>query len=227
MIKHMAPSDTNDVPKTRAKHLAPEKVTPTERRQSHGRDDSRVSALRGEAHLDAGEEERRMKAIGLVVIMTVVMVPLLVDAGQKAGKKPAEKPKVESKEESGLHRFFLDYAVMDHSLKGDQGETEKLMALLQADQENDTQTAKCLAGFWHQRAIQHCDAWVQKSIKRHIQALPEQASEKQKDAVMTKVWKDVEPCLHSYYYDHWEEINQTIRNRYETARREDHEKRKQ
>jgi hypothetical protein len=153
------------------------------------------------------------------------MFPEDVFAGGKAGNKATNKPKAGGKAEGGIPRFFLHYAVVQDSLKGGHGEWVKLITLSKWDLERETQTATHLVHFWHHRAMRHCDTWLQESIKLHYRTLPEKASESQRKAVMEKVWDDIDPCLESYYYDHWEELNQTIRNQYETATGADRQQR--
>jgi len=100
--------------------------------------------------------------------------------------------------------FYLDYAVVQHSLKGDQGLFEELMEIAKNN------PSDVLANFWWGRALHHCDALMKETIQDHLQRTPN----RNKDDMAADITKQTAPCRHSYYVDHWDEINRMIRTQY-------------
>jgi hypothetical protein len=92
--------------------------------------------------------------------------------------------------------FFVDYTQVKNRLKGGKGLGTELIAVNEAD------LTGVLAKFWMQRALDHCKAviWPGESVY--------------------KVLEDTEPCRHSYYVDHWDEINQMIRAQYQALKKQ-------
>jgi len=101
--------------------------------------------------------------------------------------------------------FYIDYAVVQRDLKGNQGLHEELMEIAAED------TLNTLGNFWFQRAAHHCDAQVKEAIKVEVRRTPKR---KEKD-MLTDVWDKTAPCRYSYYVDHWDEINQMIQTQYQ------------
>jgi hypothetical protein len=92
--------------------------------------------------------------------------------------------------------FFVEYTKVKHHLKGGQGLAAELKAVNGADVNG------ILAKFWMQRALDHCQTVIS----------PGQTT--------SAMIQDTEPCRHNYYFDHWDEINQMIRSRYQALKKQ-------
>ena len=107
--------------------------------------------------------------------------------------------------EKGQPRFYLDYAVVQHSLMGDKGLHHEFMDLAKLDR----QGADFIAEFWLEKAARECRTILregsQEMVKKYI-------SEKE-------FTQQVEMCFYGVYYEKWEAINLTISNRLAVAKK--------
>lgn len=115
-------------------------------------------------------------------------------------------------ETKGLHRFYLDYAVVKHSLKNDEGLNE-LMALAKLDQK----AADFLAEFWWIKAKKECISFVKEMNKLYADKIATATSQPEKEQLKEQAMREADQCFYGVYYDHWNEINQMIKKQYERA----------
>jgi hypothetical protein len=118
-------------------------------------------------------------------------------------------PNRESAGERNFHMFYLDYAVVKHSLKGDQGLVDELMEIAK------NSPSDVLANFWWERALRHCEARLREAINVEVRRTPMRQEEDMRHEVLEKT----APCRYSYYVDHWDEINQMIRTQYNALKK--------
>jgi hypothetical protein len=112
--------------------------------------------------------------------------------------------------EAGLPRFFLDYAIVNHSLKNDEGAFNELMDLAKLDQKS----ADFIAEFWWGKANSYCDDYVDKLIRQYSAKITPKTSEREKIEITEAAKKEADQCFYGFYYDQWDEINKMIREKY-------------
>ena len=120
---------------------------------------------------------------------------------------------VSSEETKGLHRFYLDYAVVEHSLKNDKGLFKELMALAKLDRN----AADFLAEFWWTKAKTACNSFVKEVVERYSGMVTPETSQPELDQLEKQVKQESNHCFYGVYYDHWDEINQMIKQRYQES----------
>lgn len=116
----------------------------------------------------------------------------------------------------GLHRFFLDYAIVKHSLRNDQGVFEELMALNRLD----PRAANFLADFWWSKSRRECSAFANEVAERYARRGTSTMPEAEKDRLVKQAREEIDQCRYGVYYDHWDEINRMIMQRYESVLRQ-------
>jgi len=115
---------------------------------------------------------------------------------------------VVSAEEPSIPRFYADYAVVQHNLKNDQGLFGQLMEFAKAY----PREANFIADFWWGRAKKECSTTFSEVAKRYAKApskSPTERAKLEKDAM-----KEADQCIYGVYYDHWDEINKMIEQRF-------------
>lgn len=117
-------------------------------------------------------------------------------------------------EERTIPRFFLDYAVVEHSLKNDKGYSMELLELYK----KAPHSAIFIADFWHQKALKECEESIRTNARRCSQKIALNMTEEEKDKVMEPAEKAARQCFYSFYYDNWDEINKTIVNKLKAAK---------
>jgi hypothetical protein len=123
---------------------------------------------------------------------------------------PAQSNNKNSKEqEIYMPRFFLDYAVVDHSLKNDKGYSNELLKLW----EKNPHSAIFLGEFWHQKAYNACRESIRENIDHCVKKITLGMTEQEKDKITEPAKKAADQCFYAFYYDNWDEINKTIVSR--------------
>jgi len=112
-------------------------------------------------------------------------------------------------EEKGISRFFLDYAVVEHSLKNDKGYSIKLLELYK----KNPNSAIFLADFWHYKAVKECYKFMKETAHFYSEKISIDMTEGQKDKIMEPAKEAIDHCFYGFYYDNWDEINRTIVNK--------------
>lgn len=114
-------------------------------------------------------------------------------------------------------RFAMRYATVQHSLKGDNGEFDRLMGI--ADKEPDAY--QYLANFWWRRSLNSCKSEMDRAIETSLKEWSKQnpgkknPTDKQSEKILENMFKEIDPLIDSYIYDHWDEINEMIVARWE------------
>ena len=113
----------------------------------------------------------------------------------------------------GLHRFYLDYAVVQHSLKNDVGNFNEFMKLAELDRDS----ADFIAKFWWGKAKKECDEFIRGIIVDHVKNLTKETSNEEKEKLEKTIMEEADHCFYGVYYDHWDEINQMVVQKYKAA----------
>ena len=116
-------------------------------------------------------------------------------------------------QEKTIPRFFLDYAVVNHSLKNDQGYSMELLELLKID----PNSANFIANFWWEKAKRECKNDVESIAQNYAKRITENTTEGEKEQIFAKAKNECNQCFYSFYYDNWDAINETILNKLESA----------
>jgi hypothetical protein len=132
---------------------------------------------------------------------------LLAGSTQSNGKNSKEQ-------EIYMPRFLLDYAVVDHSLKNNEGYSDELLKLW----ERNPHAAIFLSEFWHQKAYNACRESIHENINSCVKKITLGMTEEEKDKITEPAKKAANQCFYSFYYDNWDEINKTIINRLRAER---------
>lgn len=104
--------------------------------------------------------------------------------------------------------FPVHYAIVNHTIKNDSGEIDKLMKLNDLGEISEHKlVGNFLSDFWWNRAVMSCHSYVK------------EAWESQKAVIKTEEIKKFitntnDKCVQSYIYDNWDEINTTIVGKY-------------
>ncbi len=114
----------------------------------------------------------------------------------------------------GLHRFMLEYAIVEHTLKGDEGKFNELMEIAKINRV----AANGLSKFWWRRAVKTCESEVKRSINAQMNKKNKTFSEEEKDEALKIIMQEIRPCIHSYIYDNYDEINLSIVNRLQNVK---------
>lgn len=115
--------------------------------------------------------------------------------------------------EEGIPRFYLDYAVVEHSLKNDVGNFDEFMNL----RELDMNSANFIAEFWSGKARRECDEFIKGVAKRYSKRVTTQTSKEKYNKLIKAAKREKDQCFYGVYYDHWDEINQMIVEKYKSA----------
>jgi 23S rRNA G2069 N7-methylase RlmK/C1962 C5-methylase RlmI len=113
----------------------------------------------------------------------------------------------------GLPRFYLDYAVVQHSLKNDVGNFDEFMKLAEIDRES----ADFMAEFWWSKAKRECNEYIKETIERQARRITPETSEEEKEELLRDARAEADQCFYGVYYDHWDEINDMVVKRYQDA----------
>lgn len=103
-----------------------------------------------------------------------------------------------------LSRFWINYAVVDHSLKNDEGLFDTVVKI-------DDARLDFLSDFWWQKIMRDCDA---KGLIHD--AFDGSTVEDGKKKANIRV----DNCSYWVIYENWDEINKTILNSYKVDRKE-------
>lgn len=126
-------------------------------------------------------------------------------------------PRVIHGEESpSFHRFFLEYAVVRHTLKADEGNFDELMQLVEFHQ----QAANHIADFWWAKAHRECREFVESIASRYAKQITRKTTQGEKDKLFEATKEEADHCFRNVYYDHWDAINTMIRARLHVAQLE-------
>ncbi len=109
-------------------------------------------------------------------------------------------------EQNDVPRFFLDYAVVDHSLKNDRGYSMELLEL----HKKEPNSAIFLANFWHNKALRECEENIRSAAHLYSQTITLNMTEEEKKKAMEPASKIADQCFYGFYYDNWGEINKSI-----------------
>lgn len=115
-----------------------------------------------------------------------------------------------SAQEATLPRFYLDYAIVQHSLKADKGLFDELMDLAKMDRNS----ADFIAKFWWGKAKKECNEFVEKIARKYARRITPAMSKTDKEKLQKLVTEEANQCYYGVYYDHWEEVNQMIKAKY-------------
>lgn len=116
-------------------------------------------------------------------------------------------------EEETIPRFFLDYAIVDRTLKNGKGYTAELSELYKRNRSS----AIFIFMFWQEKAFRECEEVTRTSAQHYRQAIINM-TEEEKDRIMKSAQAEVSQCSYSFYYDSWDEINKTIVNQLKAAK---------
>lgn len=111
--------------------------------------------------------------------------------------------------EGGIHRFYLQYAVVEHSLMGDQGCFDELMELAKKNRN----ASDFIANFWYKKALSIQSEQLDKIMKRYCALLEKAKTKKEEDDLETKMFKEIDELCYIVYYDNWDNINKMILDR--------------
>jgi hypothetical protein len=115
-----------------------------------------------------------------------------------------------SAEKADVFSLFLSrYSMVSHYLKSDESVLDKLKILA----ELDFKTADFLVTFWEFMARNEC----YRPTKEIAEQITNHPIESEREALLAKQLLLQSHCLYAAYYDHWDEINESIRNAYERA----------
>jgi len=106
----------------------------------------------------------------------------------------------------GIPRFYLDYAVVQDSLKNGQGVLEQLIELYKAH----PQAANFITDFWWEKAKRECSSTFSSVARRYAQKVTASTSESAKKEYEKEAKEEAAQCVYGVYYDHWDEINTMI-----------------
>ncbi len=118
-----------------------------------------------------------------------------------------------AEEEPGLHRFFLEYAVVKHTLKADEGNFDELMQLAELDR----QAANHIADFWWAKAHRDCREFVESVASRYAKQISPKTTEEEKERIFEASKEEADHCFRNVYFDQWDAINTMIRERLRVA----------
>lgn len=113
-----------------------------------------------------------------------------------------------------LGAFWVHYAVVEHSLKGNKGEFKTALKL---DKVNPNAT-QFLSDYWWSKIIRDCklDEIVDKASKRSSG----KNIEEYRQYLNEVVGKDLDNCSYEVISDNWKDINKSIINRLKVAKSE-------
>jgi len=118
-----------------------------------------------------------------------------------------------SEQQGLLPRFYLDYAVVQDSLKNDKGNFDEFMKLAEINRN----AADFIAKFWWGKAKKECHAFVNEMIKQRVEQMTPDSTEYEKSEIEKGLKEDADQCYYGVYYDHWDEINQMVIQRHQEA----------
>lgn len=115
-------------------------------------------------------------------------------------------------EEKTLPRFYLDYAVVQHSLMNDQGLFDELMDIA----EKNRPSADFIAEFWWSKANTKCQDVVHNISRRYGAQITAKTSLKEKETLRKAAKKEADQCFYGVYYDNWDAINRMIKAKHQS-----------
>lgn len=119
-------------------------------------------------------------------------------------------------EEATIPRFYVDYCVVQHTLKNDKGYSEQLMKIA----ELDINAGDFLAEFWFNRAKTSCFKQVERVISSQVNIVKAQKDKTEQAKMIEKLKDEISQCYYAFYFEHWDEINKTILDTYSRVLRE-------
>ena len=118
-----------------------------------------------------------------------------------------------AEDEAGISRFFLHYAVVQHSLMADRGRFDELLELAKLD----PQAANFIAEFWRVKAVNECGDFVERTVSVHSKRIGPKTTEVERKALLDQAAKQTDQCLYDVYYRNWHAINEMIVTRLQAA----------
>ncbi|NQS89686.1 hypothetical protein HQ584_07865 [Patescibacteria group bacterium] len=146
-----------------------------------------------------------MKKVAYCLVISI----LFIWGNTLLAESPQNKQNNESAEERTMPRFFLDYGVVDHSLKNDEGYSMELLELY----EKNPNSAVFIADFWHQKALRECEESIRSNSRLYSNNITLDMTKEERDEVMKPAEEAAIKCLYGYYYDNWNKINESIINK--------------
>lgn len=119
--------------------------------------------------------------------------------------------------EPAMPRFYLDYAVVEHSLKNDKGYSKELLDFAKAHR----QQADFLANFWWAKAKKECMETFKEIVHRYASQMTPSTSAANKTKLENLAKAESDQCVYGVIYDHWDEINAMIVERAKQADKEE------
>lgn len=118
-----------------------------------------------------------------------------------------------------MPRFYLDYAVVQHSLKNDKGLFEQLMQFGKAY----PREADFIADFWWGKARKECGPTFSEVAHRYATKLTTSTSAAERAKLEKGAKKESDQCVYGVYYDHWDEINKMIEQRFKKIKEDNNQ----
>jgi len=119
--------------------------------------------------------------------------------------------------EQTMPRFYLDYAVVEHSLKNDKGYSKELLDFAKAHR----QQADFLADFWWAKAKKECLETFKEIVHRYASQVTPSTSASDRTNLEKAAKAESDQCVYGVIYDHWDEINAMIVEKVNQADKED------
>ena len=108
----------------------------------------------------------------------------------------------EQSKQRGMSMFFIEYAVVQENAFAGDGKFDELMLLAELSQQH----ADFIAEFWRTRALME----VREEVSEVVARVVKNADGKDKEATQREAQQKAAYLFYSYYYDHWEQINEMI-----------------
>lgn len=118
--------------------------------------------------------------------------------------------------EPTMPRFYLDYAVVQDSLKNGHGYLKELLGFAKTHR----QQADFLAEFWWARAKKDCMETFREIAKRYGPQINQSATATEKTKLENALQAEADQCVYGVIYDHWDEINKMILEKVRSAEQE-------
>jgi hypothetical protein len=118
--------------------------------------------------------------------------------------------------EPTMPRFYLDYAVVQDSLKNGHGYLKELLGFAKTHR----QQADFLAEFWWARAKKECIGTFKEIANRYGPQINQSTSAIEKTKLEKALQAEADQCVYGVIYDHWDEINKMILEKVQRAKQE-------
>jgi hypothetical protein len=128
---------------------------------------------------------------------------------------------------AGVTRFMLHYAIVNSQLKPDSDAMDTVSKLADVDHA----AVAFLDEFWWKRTIASCDSELREAISRQVdisaslrKSDPDLSEDEIEEKEFAEIFDQIEACLHSYIFDHWDEIDKTFSDKLGAKRAEERER---